>query len=112
MIFTLFTGQTSKEGKLWLGHKNYTTTLIYAYADTEAKRIAIGKAMTNGIDPVTVTEKTYAATDEETIKKLYRIPHKIRKQCMDTYPMQKSLLWHIPNPLRTSTFVSDLRIQN
>ena len=55
----------------WLGHKNYTTTLIYAYADTEAKRIAIEKAMTNGIDPVTVTEKTYAATDEETIKKLY-----------------------------------------
>ena len=33
----------------WLGHKQVETTLIYAYADTEAKRKAIEKAMGTGL---------------------------------------------------------------
>ena len=54
----------------WLGHKNYTTTLVYAYADTEAKRKAIERAMANG-EPTESLEENYTVKDEEMIKKLY-----------------------------------------
>lgn len=54
----------------WLGHKNYTTTLVYAHADTEAKRKAIETAMANG-NPTENMESKYIETDEEIIKKLY-----------------------------------------
>ena len=54
----------------WLGHKNYTTTLVYAYADIEAKRKAIERAMANG-EPTESLEENYTVKDEEMIKKLY-----------------------------------------
>lgn len=54
----------------WLGHKNYTTTLVYAYADTEAKRKAIEKAMSDGT-PTDGLNTYYSVKDEELIKKLY-----------------------------------------
>ena len=54
----------------WLGHKNYTTTLVYAYADTEAKRKAIEKAMADG-SPTDEISEAYTVNDEELIKKLY-----------------------------------------
>ena len=54
----------------WLGHKSYTTTLVYAHADTEAKRKAIEKAMADG-NPTENMEVNYIETNEEMIKKLY-----------------------------------------
>jgi len=54
----------------WLGHKNYTTTLVYAHADTEAKRKAIETAMADS-NPTENVEVNYKETDEELIKKLY-----------------------------------------
>lgn len=54
----------------WLGHKNYITTLVYAYADTEAKRKAIEKAIANG-EPTESVKENYTVKDEEMIKKLY-----------------------------------------
>ncbi len=54
----------------WLGHKNYTTTLVYAYADTEAKHKAIEKAMTDG-PPTDEVETSFTVEDEDLIKKLY-----------------------------------------
>lgn len=54
----------------WLGHKNYTTTLVYAYADTEAKRKAIEKAMADG-SPTDEVESSFTVEDEDLIKKLY-----------------------------------------
>lgn len=48
----------------WLGHKQLEITLIYAYADTEAKRKVIEKAM--GTEAV-----LGADDDEETLKRLY-----------------------------------------
>ena len=54
----------------WLGHKQIETTLIYAYADTEAKRAAIEKAM--AADAFIGTESSnYTVNDEETLKRLY-----------------------------------------
>lgn len=54
----------------WLGHANLETTLIYAYADTEHKRDAIVKAMSqkaaHGIEPAKFT-----VTDDEILKRLY-----------------------------------------
>ena len=53
----------------WLGHRQFTTTLVYAHADTEAKRKAIEKAMG---DAGTNTETSlYELDDEEKLKKLY-----------------------------------------
>lgn len=54
----------------WLGHKNYTTTLVYAYADTEAKRKAIERVMSDSNPTENIAAK-YIETDEEVIKKLY-----------------------------------------
>lgn len=52
----------------WLGHRQFTTTLVYAHADTEAKRKAIEKAMGN---ETFCSESTYEIDNEEKIKKLY-----------------------------------------
>lgn len=53
----------------WLGHKQVETTLIYAYADTEAKRKAIEKAMGTGL---TGTESVnYTVRDEDMLRRLY-----------------------------------------
>ena len=51
----------------WLGHKQFTTTLVYAHADTETKRKAIG-----GTSPIEqISQATYKVEDEETLKRLY-----------------------------------------
>lgn len=54
----------------WLGHKQLETTLIYAHADTEAKRKAITEAMAAdtllGVETV-----NYTVSDEEILKRLY-----------------------------------------
>ena len=60
---------------LWLGHRNPTTTLVYAYADTEHKRKAIEKAMehsrvTTGLSS-SAKQPAYQITDEELLKRLY-----------------------------------------
>ena len=59
----------------WLGHKNPTTTLIYAYADTEHKRKAIEKATGTGntaaTDKIATHDETYHIDDEELLKRLY-----------------------------------------
>ena len=53
-----------------------STTLIYAYADTEHKRQAIARALGDnaapGVDP-----ENYTVTDEELLKRLYGLwePH-------------------------------------
>lgn len=52
----------------WLGHRQFTTTLVYAHADTEAKRKAIEKAMGN--DTV-CSESSYELDNEEKLKRLY-----------------------------------------
>lgn len=54
----------------WLGHKQLETTLIYAYADTEAKRKAIEKAMGTET-PWGSENSSYTVDDEETLKRLY-----------------------------------------
>jgi len=55
----------------WLGHANLETTLVYAHADTEHKRIAIEKATANGKkSPIDITPKRLTITDEETLKQL------------------------------------------
>lgn len=55
----------------WLGHSSLETTLIYAYADTAMKRIAIEKA-TDANHPIRNKERFDIKTlDDDTIKKLY-----------------------------------------
>lgn len=55
----------------WLGHSNLETTLIYAYADTEMKRVAIEKA-TAANHPLRNTQKFNGAElDDDTLKRLY-----------------------------------------
>lgn len=54
----------------WLGHKQLTTTLVYAHADTEAKRLAIEKAIGKN-SPAEYAAMPKASDKEETIKKLY-----------------------------------------
>ena len=53
----------------WLGHSKLETTQIYAYADTEAKRKAIERAMSTS--PETDTIETYKVSDEDLLRKLY-----------------------------------------
>ena len=53
----------------WLGHKQVETTLIYAYADTEAKRKASEKAMGTGL--ADTESVNYTVSDEDTLKRLY-----------------------------------------
>jgi len=55
----------------WLGHAHFNTTLIYAYADTEQKRIAIEEA-TSPMNPLREgTSARFRVDDDETLKKLY-----------------------------------------
>ncbi len=56
----------------WLGHSSISTTLIYAYADTEMKRKAIEAATDRETFP-TVSGKTspYDVNDEDILKRLY-----------------------------------------
>jgi len=54
----------------FLGHENPETTLIYAYADTEMKRLAIEKA-TGSTNPVHAEVDAPWINDDEMIKKLY-----------------------------------------
>lgn len=58
-----------------LGHRNPTTTLVYACADTEHKRKAVEKAMkhsrvTTGLSAGSM-RPAYQITDEELLKRLY-----------------------------------------
>jgi integrase len=53
----------------FLGHENPETTLIYAYADTEMKRLAIEKA-TGSTNPIHAEVAPWVF-DDEMIKKLY-----------------------------------------
>jgi len=56
----------------WLGHSDPSTTLIYAYADTEHKRKAIGEAMAEqGLFASETTSETYRIDDEKRLKRLY-----------------------------------------
>lgn len=53
-----------------LGHKQLETTLIYAHADTEAKRKAITEAIAS--DSFLGAESVnYTVSDEEIVKRLY-----------------------------------------
>ncbi len=54
----------------WLGHSSVDTTLIYAHADTEAKRKAIEKAM-SGDDIETTDNDNVSKDDEEVLRRLY-----------------------------------------
>lgn len=54
----------------WLGHANLSTSLIYAYADTEHKREAIEKAIGKDLSDTTSTS-TCTVNDDELLKKLY-----------------------------------------
>jgi site-specific recombinase XerD len=56
----------------WIGHAQLETTLIYARADTEQKRLAIAQA-TPASSPLKakLNPKRYTVTDDETLKKLY-----------------------------------------
>lgn len=59
----------------WLGHRNPTTTLVYAYADTEHKRKAIEKAMEHSRVTTELSvsngQPVYKITDEDLPKRLY-----------------------------------------
>ena len=57
-------------GRIAHGHVNPETTLIYAYADTEMKRLAIEKA-TGSTNPINAEIKAPWINDDEMIKKLY-----------------------------------------
>lgn len=54
----------------WLGHASLDTTLVYAHADTEAKRKAIEKAMGTG-NRDSESSSNYTVDDEELLKQLY-----------------------------------------
>ena len=55
----------------WLGHSNLETTLIYAYADTEMKRVAIEKA-TSANHPIRAVGMIESVNiDDDTLKRLY-----------------------------------------
>ena len=51
------------------GQKQVETTLIYAYADTEAKRKAIEKAMGTGL--AGTESVNYTVSDEDMLRRLY-----------------------------------------
>jgi site-specific recombinase XerD len=55
----------------WLGHAQLSSTLMYAHADTEHKRIAIAAATTPD-NPLysKLNSARYTVTDEETLKRL------------------------------------------
>ena len=54
----------------WLGHANLSTSLIYAYGDTQHKRDVIEKAM--GGEHFGITDTTLCTVDDDALlKKLY-----------------------------------------
>ncbi len=55
----------------WLGHSNLETTLIYAYADTEMKRVAIEKATEANHPLRKAVGFNGADLDDDTLKLLY-----------------------------------------
>lgn len=57
----------------WLGHANLETTLIYAYADTEMKRVAIETATSdvNVLRSEKEAPKAFWQNDNDLIKRLY-----------------------------------------
>lgn len=55
----------------WLGHAQYETTRIYAYADTEMKRDAIQKATGNQNPLMSENQIPCWKGDDELIRKLY-----------------------------------------
>ena len=57
---------------LWqrLGHANLSTSLVYAYADTEHRRSAIEKAMAGEHSSISDTALC-TVDDDELLKKLY-----------------------------------------
>lgn len=56
----------------WLGHTRMETTLIYAHADTEQKRLAIQKAMADSDPPLSHTDNLPSwRNDEDLIARLY-----------------------------------------
>ena len=55
----------------WLGHANLETTLIYAHADTEQKRMAIEKATPKSSPANNEQLARYNADDDEVLKRLY-----------------------------------------
>jgi len=62
----------SQKQKVWLGHAQLDTTLIYAHADTEQKRKAIEQA-TPSDSPLKnhLNAEKYQVTDDELLKRLY-----------------------------------------
>ena len=52
----------------WLGHANLSTSLIYAYADTQHKRDAIEKAM--GGEHSGITDTTLCTVDDDELLKV------------------------------------------
>lgn len=54
----------------WLGHASLETTLVYAHADTEAKRKAIEKAIGSGTG-APEDSSSYTIDDEDLLKQLY-----------------------------------------
>jgi len=52
----------------WLGHSDMETTLIYAYADTEMKRVALEKATDNNHPLCTKTPAVSGDADDDTIR--------------------------------------------
>lgn len=54
----------------WLGHSNIETTRVYAYADTEATREAISRAMQDSPETGGKAGK-YTVTDENLLQLLY-----------------------------------------
>ncbi len=54
----------------WLGHEQLSTTLVYAHADTEAKRKAIERAMADNRANI-ASAKRYTIDDEKVIRHLY-----------------------------------------
>lgn len=55
----------------WLGHANLSSTLIYAYADTEMKRAAIEKATGSYFPEVSGEKSPYDVNDDSVLKRLY-----------------------------------------
>lgn len=54
----------------WLGHSQFTTTLVYAHADIEQKRAAIEKAMGKNFD-VSKPKKTKKDITTDAFKRMY-----------------------------------------
>jgi len=55
----------------WLGHSNLETTLIYSYADTEMKRLAIERATSDNHPLRTIETFDSENLDDELLKRLY-----------------------------------------